>query len=398
MVILSVHNSADIYGASRCLLRVMRLFVQDGHEVHVVLPSPGPLQALLVESGIRVHIMPHLAIIDRSQLSSPAGWLAFPFRFASSTFELIALILRYRVDAVHTNTAVLPTAPLAARLTGRRSLWHIREFFSEFPSVWRFFQHYMYLLSTRILTISRAVEEQFKPGLRSRCTIVYDGLETDAADCDLEKVQALRALAGNPTKLVAVVGRIKWVRKGQEVLIKAAALLADRFPEVKYLVVGSVYPGNEDHLVRLKALVHASGLDERVIFAGEMEDTRNVYAAADITVAPSIQPEPFGLVVMESMAMGTPVIGSRCGGIPEQIVEGVTGLLFEPGDEAELARALASLLGDEERRRKMGSAGQERFRERFGIETTYARMAECFGGRAEAARAGRLRRETFQVR
>lgn len=387
MIILSVHNSADIYGASRCLLRIMRLFVKDGHEVHVVLPCKGPLVQLLEKNGIRIHILPQLAIIDRAQMGTMSGKLAFPFRFVSSTAVLIALVLRYRVDVVHTNTAVLPTAPLAARLTGRRSIWHIREFFSEFPGLWCFYQHYMGLFSSRLITISHAVEAQFTPRIRSKCTVVYDGLEADDAVCDPEAALALRRSFGSPRHLVGVVGRIKFVRKGQEVLVKAAALLRERFPNVRYLVVGTVSPGNEGHLDRLKELIRANRLEDHFFFTGDMNDVRDVYEALDITVVPSIQAEPFGMVVMESMALGTPVVGSRCGGIPEQVVDGETGLLFEPGNEQELAQALASLLENDQLRRSMGRAAQVRAHDVFGIEQTYLRMAACFRGSSELTRS-----------
>ena len=387
MIILSVHNSADIYGASRCLLRTMSFFVKDGHEVHVVLPCRGPLVQLLAKSGVRIHILQHLAIIDRAQMRTMRGKLAFPFRFVSSTAVLIALILRYRVDVVHTNTAVLPTAPLAARLTGRRGVWHIREFFSEFPGLWRFYQHYMGLFSSRLIAISRAVEVQFAPRLRSKCIIIYDGLDADDAMNDPDAALALRASVGNPRQLIGVVGRIKFVRKGQEVLVKAAALLRERFPDVRYLVVGTVSPGSEEQLDRLKELIRTNRLEDRFFFTGDMKDVRNVYAALDITVVPSIQAEPFGLVVMESMAQGTPVVGSRCGGIPEQVVDGETGLLFAPGNEQELAHALACLLEHDQLRHSMGRAGQARARQVFGIEQTYSSMAACFRGTAEQARS-----------
>ncbi len=387
MIILSVHNSADIYGASRCLLRNMRLFVKDGHEVHVVLPCRGPLVQLFEESGVRIHVQPYLAIIDRAQMGSMSGKLAFPFRFVFSTTALIALILRYRVGVVHTNTAVLPTAPLAARLTGRRSIWHLREFFSEFPGLWRYYQHYMGLFSSRLITISHAVEGQFKPNLRSKCTTVYDGFEADDARSDPEAALALRKSVGSPQQLVGVVGRIKFVRKGQEVLVKAAALLRERFPNVRYLIVGTTSPGNEDHLDRLRELIRAHSLEDLFFFTGDVNDVRNVYEALDITVVPSIQAEPFGLVVMESMAVGTPVVGSRSGGIAEQVVDGETGLLFDPGNEEELAHALASLLENDPLRRRMGRAGQARARQVFGMEETYSRTAACFRGAAEPARS-----------
>ncbi len=79
---------------------------------------------------------------------------------------------------------------------------------------------------------------------------------------------------------------------------------------------------------------------------GDMSDPASVFAALDIVVVPSVQPEPFGCVVIEAMAAGTPVIGSRCGGIAEQIVDGVSGILFCPGSAEDLAEALNRMLTD----------------------------------------------------
>ena len=76
--------------------------------------------------------------------------------------------------------------------------------------------------------------------------------------------------------------------------------------------------------------------------------------------------------------MGTPVVASRCGGIPEQVIDGQTGLLFEPGNAGELAACLSRLLEDEKLRRSMGQASQRCFREHFGMRETYQRMAACF--------------------
>ena len=380
MIILSVNNSADIYGSSRCLLRTMELFARDGHEVHVVVPCTGPLVGLLEDKGIKVHIHKNLAIIERTQFASLAGKLSLMWKYPLSTLWLIRLILRLKVDLVHTNTGVLPSPALAAKLTGRRHMWHIREFLSEFPSVWKIYQYYMCLLSTKVITISRTVQNQFAAGLQDRCSIVYDGLGEDAMTVDQAEVARFRSSIGDSYLLIGVIGRIKWVRKGQEVLVKAAGLLRDKFPSARYVIVGSVAPGNQDHLVRLRELIHELGLDDRVVFTGDVEDPRPLYAAFDITVVPSVQPEPFGCVVMESMAAGTPVIGSRIGGIPEQIVDERTGLLFAPGDEVDLAHALERVMSDERLRLDMGLKSRQHFIEMFRMEETYRRLDQIFRG------------------
>ena len=358
----------------------MELFARDGHEVHVVVPCTGPLVGLLEDKGIKVHIHKNLAIIERTQFASLAGKLSLMWKYPLSTLWLIRLILRLKVDLVHTNTGVLPSPALAAKLTGRRHMWHIREFLSEFPSVWKIYQYYMCLLSTKVITISRTVQNQFAAGLQDRCSIVYDGLGEDAMTVDQAEVARFRSSIGDSYLLIGVIGRIKWVRKGQEVLVKAAGLLRDKFPSARYVIVGSVAPGNQDHLVRLRELIHELGLDDRVVFTGDVEDPRPLYAAFDITVVPSVQPEPFGCVVMESMAAGTPVIGSRIGGIPEQIVDERTGLLFAPGDEVDLARALERVMSDERLRLDMGLKSRQHFIEMFRMQETYRRLDQIFRG------------------
>lgn len=379
MVILSVLNTSDIYGASKSFLLMMRPFSRDGHRVHVVLPGDGPLVRLLGEHRIVVHVFTSLAVIDRRECGSVWGKLMFCLRYVYSICWLSALILRLKVDVVHTNTAVMPAPALAAWLTGRKHLWHIREFFSEFPGIWRFYQRYMWLLSTTIITVSDAVRDQFDPCFREKCTTVYNGLRNEDLAVNLDRAREFRSDAGDPELLIGVVGRIKWVRKGQEVLIKAAAILSDRFPEARYAVVGSVWPGNEDHLVRLHELIREKKLEGKIIFTGDVEEPRDIYAAFDITVVPSVLPEPFGRVVMESMAVGTPVIGSRCGGIPEQIVDGLTGLLFDPGHEEGLASALAQLMADKGRRLRMGEESRRYIRYRFVDSMEHLRCAEIFG-------------------
>jgi glycosyltransferase involved in cell wall biosynthesis len=386
MIILSVNNSADIYGASRCLLRMMELFAKAGHEVHVVVPCTGPLVSLLEDKGIKVHIHKRLAIIERTQCASFAGKLMLLCRYPLSTLWLALLILRLNVDLVHTNTGVLPSPALAAKLTGRKHMWHIREFLSEFPSVWKVYQYYMCLLSTKVITISRTVQDQFAMRLQDRCRIVYDGLGEDAMTVNDEEVASFRSSIGDSYLLIGVVGRIKFIRKGQEVLIKAAALLRDKFPNSRYVIVGSAESGNKDHLVRLRELIRELQLDDYVVFTGDVEDPRPLYAGFDVTVVPSVQPEPFGCVVMESMAAGTPVVGSRCGGIPEQIIDQETGLLFTPGDEVDLARALERVMADENLRLNMGRKSRQHFIEMFRMEGTYRRINQVFQGGADPDR------------
>ena len=171
--------------------------------------------------------------------------------------------------------------------------------------------------------------------------------------------------------------------------MRAAALLRHRFPECYYAIVGKPSPGNDAEEVRLRALIAEHELDNVVHFLGEMEDTASVFAALDVAVVPSVQTEPFGCVVSEAMAAGTAVVGSRAGGIAEQIVAGESGLLFAPGDAEDLALQLGRLLGDSAFRQLLAAQGEEHVRTHFLLQTTILNMAALFERLAgDTARSG----------
>jgi glycosyltransferase involved in cell wall biosynthesis len=378
MRILSINNTADIYGSARCMERVFSRFAQEGHEVHAVLPKRGPLTDHLESQGVRVYIHPRLAIIERAQFRSISGILKFLFNYPVSVVWLATLMVRLRINLVHTNVAVMPTPAMAAFITGKTHVWHIRELLSEFGSLWKPYQHYVHHLSAAIIAISNCTRDQFSPPLRDKIHVIYDGLDVTATLPDPVKVKAFREAFPADGLLVGVVGRIKWHRKGQEVLVRAAELLRPHHPNVHYAVVGSAAPGNEDHEVRLRELISSRGLDDIVTLTGDRQDSASVFAALDVAVVPSVQAEPFGCVVIESMAAGTPVVGSNNGGIAEQIVDGESGILFCPGSAEDLAEALHRLYIDPAFRERTSEAGKRRVLNEFSLETTYLMMAALF--------------------
>jgi glycosyltransferase involved in cell wall biosynthesis len=378
MKILSVNNTTDLYGASRCLERVFGQFVHDGHDVHAVLPGSGPLNTILEERGVRVHIQPSLSIFDRSKVGSIGGCLRFLLLFPVSVIQLLVLILRYRIDVVHTNTGVLPSSGVAAFLSGRPHIWHIRELFGEFGWLWKPYQRYMYLFSSAIVAISRCAHDQFDLALRNKVHVIYDGLNETLAEVNPLRRDVFRSALPAGKHLVGVMGRIKWHRKGQEVLVRAASLLKSRHPKTHYVLIGTAAQGNEDHEINLRALITSLGLDDDFTLVGETQDPISAFAALDIAVVPSVQPEPFGCVVIEAMAAGVPVVGSDCGGIAEQIVDGVSGLLFAPGNPQALANSLDLLFSDASLRKQMAVDGLRRVHTTFQLQTTCRQLLTLF--------------------
>jgi glycosyltransferase involved in cell wall biosynthesis len=380
--ILFIHSGSDLYGASRSLLRLASRFAHDGADVLAVLPYNGPLLNALEAQGVTVQIQKNLSVIERKKIQGFSGAIRFALGLIPSVKSLFLLIKHFKPDLIHTMTSVLPSSGLAAKLNRTPHVWHVRESFGEFGRWWEYYQHYMAWLSSQIVCVSTPIAEQFKPILRSRkVNVIHNGFpEEEFIDPEEERIRAFKS--GFSLKdgqvLVGVVGRIKFRRKGQEIFVNAAYRLRDRFPNARFLCIGSPFPDNESHLEDLLSLIHSYGLENYVIYTGEVEDVKAAIAALDILVLSSTQPEPFAGVVIEGMALSRAIVATSCGGSPEQVDDGVSGYLVEPGDAVSMAAAIEKLLENPDRRQEFGENGRARFLERFEFEPFYKKILDLY--------------------
>lgn len=189
----------------------------------------------------------------------------------------------------------------------------------------------------------------------------------------------LRRELGLPlsARLVAVFSRLNRM-KGVQYFLDAAIVLAGRFPDVRFLVVGDGESKKEleEHACRL-------GLGQRIVFTGFRSDVPDLLSETAISVLPSLS-EGASNTLLESMAAGIPVIATRVGGNPEVVEDGVSGLLVPPRDSAAIAAATARLLEDEDLALRLGRAGMRRVSELFSIdgsvhetERLYQRLVEA---------------------
>jgi len=375
--ILFVTNAADLYGSNRSLLRLLPQLPRERFLPLVVLPEDGPLKPLLESTGVEVVVHRGLSVINRQVFRS---WrlLPFFFQFPFSAVFLRRLIRRRHIDLVHTNSGVVISPALAARWAGVPHVWHIRDWFQEFRALWRPYARYILWGSRRVIAVSKPIAAQFPPD--SRIIVINNGfsLAEFAVDKPALARQFRERYGLGEDFVVGCVGRIKQWRKGQEFLIQAAALLEKRGRRARYLIVGSPAPGNEIHLERLQQLIREQGLERSVVLTGELADPKPAYAAMEVFVLPSAQPEPFGGVVMEAMAMGVPVVATHIGGSVEQVAEGETGFLVPPADSAALADRIERLMADPLLRQRMGRAGPERIARHFSVEQMTGRIIQIY--------------------
>jgi glycosyltransferase involved in cell wall biosynthesis len=134
-------------------------------------------------------------------------------------------------------------------------------------------------------------------------------------------------------------------------------------PKVRFVVVGGAHFSEPNYPNELKALARSLGIEAVVEFAGHQEDVPQWMGAMDVVVHASTSPEPLGMVILEAMAMGKPVIASDAGGPREVIRHGDNGLLTPPGDARALAEAVLEVLRDENLRKHLGERGRETARQ-----------------------------------
>jgi glycosyltransferase involved in cell wall biosynthesis len=176
----------------------------------------------------------------------------------------------------------------------------------------------------------------------------------------------VRAKLGIPAGPLLLYAGKRSLGKGTPVLLEALDSIRTAVPGVRF-----VFAGKGDLPLPAAADVHALGsLEQPDLFA--------LYGAADVVVSPSVWPEPFSRVILEAMWAGRPVVGTAVGGTPEQIEDGVSGLLVPRGDVRALSAAVAALLGDPERRARMGAAAAARVSARFSEERVIASLLEAY--------------------
>ena len=347
------------------VLRLVRWLTARGHHLALIVEPESPLHQQAASQGLEVH----------------------PFTFhmkygdLPSVLRLARFCRRRRIDilVLHTNRQMC-TAVLTRLVRGSdlRLVYMQHMHLSGRKLDWFHRWEYRYLdawIAPLPLFADRAAAWTSVP--RERIVTIPFGIEVERFG-GLERTVARQRL-GLPgdVYLVGVVGRLD-PKKGQDTLVRAARLLHDDGIPAHVLLVGDpTRNGTGDFVRRLHALVAELDLRAFVHFRPHMEEIAPAYAALDVFALTS-HSETYGMVTLEAMATGLPVVGTGEGGTVEIIVPGETGLLVPPEDPEALAAALEKLYREPELRSALGAAGRRRVREEFSHHTQCDRLEALF--------------------
>jgi len=328
----------------------------------VVALQEGPFADRLRELGYPVRVVPTPA---RAGIV-PAAW------------RLRRVLLRDRPAVVHANgVKAALSAVLATRFTRIPVIWVKHDFSWDGPLA-----RVLGATADEVVAVSSAITTTFGPRTRGRVRVVPNGLPAVDADRDEARRRVDAVVGGDPGAPVASLIARQHPAKGQIELIEAAPEALRREPRLRFLLVGGEDPTQAEYAALLRRRVDELGLAGAVTFAGHRSDALELMAGSDVVVLPSVPDErgagkeacPFAL--LEAMAVGTPVVAYAAGGIPEVLES--CGRLVTEGDRAELAEAIAGLVGDAAAARELSSCARERVRESFRLERTVEAMRERY--------------------
>ena len=297
--------------------------------------------------------------------------------FPAAVGRIRRVIDRHDIDLVHASMTINYQAAAAAQRASVPLAWYFNDTGTPWP-LNRLTGHAARLLADEIGVAAEAVHPHFFPAsVDSR--VIYSPVDVDTFNPNaVEATTALREELGIKagTPIVGTVGNVNPV-KGHAHLLRAIARLEQRYGPVAIPVVGRVLDSRQAYFEKLKRLRSRLGLDDVVRFVGHRSDIPQLLALFDVFVLPSIA-EACPISVLEAMAMERPVVATRVGGVPEQIVNGEHGWLVPREDPDALADALRDALASPAERRRRGEAARRRVLNRFSMERCVERHAGLY--------------------
>ncbi len=374
--VLAVSHLASRGGAQKCLAMLCRSLDRDRFEIQAVLPEEGELAGDLRVAGAKVHVLPLRWWVG---VEARQNWMKMQFRvgLARRVRRLAALLESERIDLVMTNSSVTIEGALAAAQARIPHVYHILELMSTDPilrpmcPVERFYW-IMDRLSAALVVPSRSVRDEVTHHCRdARTAIIHTGIDRLERE-ELRRTRQDLFGFSDAESIVCFVGEL-WARKGVQALVRAAPLVLEHNPNVRFLVVGH----DRGELGPATRLAGELGVETQVRFLGERSDALEIIASSDLLVLPSLS-DPFPVVVLEAMALGLPAVVTRSGGAAEMQVNGETGIVVQPDSPAEMARALSRLLADRDLSVSMGLSARERARSEYSLARYASSFAELF--------------------
>jgi glycosyltransferase involved in cell wall biosynthesis len=397
--ILYVENGIGYGGAAICLRHLVRNLDRSAYLPMVITGRTGPQYEEIATESIWKHIPDrHIDIAGMKRKLAGSGPIRSTvtryllgnqilarlddiFNFLPHFLQILWTTARFHPQLIHVNNEPLcnRAAILAGKILRIPVVCHVRGPLGEKQGGSRI-TRWLYSLPDHFIPVSHWIS-QGMAGIgvpEEKRTVIYDGIRLENMDTSADgTVFRTKYGIADGDFAVGLIGLLMpW--KGQHMFLDAAHILARTIPDLKMLIIGGTPDDCAGYENELRKRVANEGLSDIVTFTGHLSDMPAVYNGLDVVVSASTSPEPLGTVVIESMAIGRPLVAPDHGGAAEMADDNETALLFTPGDSTSLAKAIHRLYADEGLRKQLGSAARTKALQTFDVAEHVRRVQEIY--------------------
>lgn len=373
--VLYVEGNIDgtVGGSYFLLLDLVRSLDRSRFRPVVVFHRSNYLEDAFRQCGAEVHVIPRQTPFSfgprwADRLFWPVKALVNVYRgLAKPTMAYRSFLRSHRFDLVNLNNSITRNHPwmLASIMTKTPCITHEMGINTHYSGMSKFLGRRL----GAVICLSHAIRDaMIACGVNvDNACVIHCGIDLSRYR-EIESPSELRRKHSIPdtAAIIGVVGNIRsW--KGQETIVRATAQLKRKYPDIRCLLVGGATDSDPTYLRFLQDLCSNLRLEDNVLFTGFQRNAIDYMRLMDVVCHTSTSPEPFGIVTLEAMSLGKPLISTTHGGPAEVVVNGTTGLLVEAGAPDALADAIDSFLTDRDRAQEMGRRGYQRLLEDFSL-------------------------------
>jgi len=379
--ILYLHGSAEQYGADVVLYELLKGLNKELFKPYVILPINGPLVMRIAELGIDVEIHPYP--VARRQYFTPTGIINYLIQYFSAVKYLKKFCDEKDIQIIHSNTVAVLEGIALKKMHGIKHVWHLHEMLDKPEVVYRIYSFLIRHFGGNVVAVSNAVRDHWlnqRKTKLSQVKVIHNGIDHSRFNPNNE-VDYLKKEFGieEGETVVGMIGRVNAI-KGQDVFVRALEIVIEQKPNVKAILIGGVFEGQEWRFERLKKRINDSRFNSNFVLRDYRNDIANIHCLFDLLIFPSIQNDSFSTVLIEAMASGKAIVSFKNGGVVEMIEDGLNGLYADFGNAQSLAEKILLLLADENLKATMGRNNVEKQHRYFSAASYCSNFCEFYQG------------------
>ena len=356
--ILITHSSNDHYGASKVLINTIDVFIKNGFEIFLFLPSKGPLNNNEVVKKTNLKII-NLGVF-RKKYFTFFGLINRLYFIIKSYLYIKKFLKRNQIDLVYINTSTLISPSIAAKICGIPSIYHIHEIPSSNYIYVRFITTFLNNFSKKNICVSKSVNEFWIiNGLKkSKTKIIYNGFNI--------KKSKSKTLSNDKIVFTSISRIIPY--KGHSLLIKIFEMLCKKNKNIYLQIVGDTLPVYHKYVNELKLDIQKRGLNNKIKFLGFKDDIISILDKSNFFIHTPLSPDPLPTVIFEAISCKKPVITNNLGGAFEILNQGKNGLIINNDLVEESVEKIFSYMSNKKQQNKNVEEAFNYVCENFSLE------------------------------